>query len=106
MFSSITLLRLPRLVCTSRKALRLYCVTQAVIASMIGSRVAVPSASCQLSAKHRDHDAAQQQDIGGEFDQAVGDRLIDGVSVVRDAAHQVAHRVVIVIGHRQASGCG
>ncbi len=56
--------------------------------------------------EHGDHDAAQQQDVGGEFDQAVGQRLIDRVGIVGDAAHQVADVVPIVIGHRQRFGCG
>ena len=50
--------------------------------------------------KHGHECAAQQQNIGDKLDQAVGQRAIDRLGVVRDPAHQIADLVAIVEGHR------
>ncbi len=49
--------------------------------------------------KHGDHDAAQQQDVGGEFDEAIGQHAVDGFGVIGHAAHEIADAMVIVVGH-------
>ena len=70
-----------------------------VMKSMTGKDDKRADGQVQIQQQHRDHDAAQRQNIGGELDKAVGENLIDGLAVVGYATHQVADAMAIVIIH-------
>ena len=65
-------------------------------------------AQCELPVeqKHGDHDAAQQQNVGGKFDEAVGEHAVDGLGVVGQPAHEIAYAMVVVIFHGERLDMG
>ncbi len=55
----------------------------------------------EVQEEHRDHDADQAEEGAEELGQALGDEVVQGIHVVRRAAHQVAERAAVEVAERQ-----
>ena len=77
----------------SRTLRRNHCVTS----TMSGSTENATSASRQFIHEHHDHDADEREHVAEDRDDARREQVVQHVHVGRDARHQPADRVAVVV---------